>query len=135
MSWAVLAQILSMAVPFKNRCRSRKRSRRVAITPTPSQATCQSHLFVISTARVWARCNRFPLKRGLFSQSQKNFCVIERAAVWRLTMETLVNDQIEVAESVFSVQKVTSQSKSADGFYALHSRSKSNSLTTKPPIL
>jgi hypothetical protein len=73
MSWALLAQILSMTIPFKNRCRSRKRSRRVAITPEASQATCQSHLFVISTLRVWAGSNRFPLKRSLFCQSQEYF--------------------------------------------------------------
>jgi hypothetical protein len=73
MRWALLAQILSMIIQFKNRCRSRKRSRRVAITPTSSQATCQSHLFVISTGGVCAGCNKFPIKRGLFGQSQENF--------------------------------------------------------------
>jgi hypothetical protein len=73
MRWALLAQFLSMAISLKNRCRSRKRSRRVAITPTASQATCQSHLFVISTGEVCAGCNKFPIKRGLFGQSQKYF--------------------------------------------------------------
>jgi len=43
MSWALLAQILSMTVTFKNVAGLGNVSRRVAITLEPSQGTCQSH--------------------------------------------------------------------------------------------
>jgi hypothetical protein len=54
---------------------------------------------------VCAECNKFPIKRGLFGQSQKYFLRDRTAALWGLVREALVNDQIEVAESAFSVQK------------------------------
>jgi hypothetical protein len=50
---------------------------------------------------VWSGCNKFPIKRGLFGQSQEYFLRYRAAAASKQATEALVNDQNEVAERVF----------------------------------
>jgi hypothetical protein len=73
MRWAILAQILSMDFPFKNRCRFGNVRGRVAITATTFASHVPKSLICHKDWGCLPDANSIPIKRGLFGQSQKNF--------------------------------------------------------------
>jgi hypothetical protein len=73
MRWAILAQILSMDFPFKNRCRSRKRSRRVAITATTFASHVPKSLICHKDWRGVCRMQQIPDQTRSFRSVTKKF--------------------------------------------------------------